>query len=451
MSLRALPGARTTVRALREVLEQEVAALPEVFGPDALRGDELREEVAKGHYFKSWAAAMAAGDTLVDPRFESAADAIVDGDAATLRRLLADDLGLARARSPFGHHQTLLQHVSANGIEATRQWQSPPNAVEMAEILLAAGAEPDVTCDSYGDGSTALTLLVSSVHPYAAGVQADLVEALVRGGANADGIDAYATPLWTAAAFGYSDASARLARCGARVDNVILAAAVGDLGRVKSFFAEDGMGDLLPQTAPSASRIGGWGPPLDAERALEHATIYASLHGRADVVDFLLSKHPNLQVTEPMWQNTALDAARHGKHAAIVARLVGAGPAKPARMLGLGWLGVRTPAADAMCALYRDVLGLEVIQEKPGATWFRTADGTEVHVYGAEDTDHDFFVSGPVVGFAVESFAAARAALVRAGIELLYPEPQRKDGRAWQHFRGPDGNVYEIIGPDDLA
>jgi hypothetical protein len=183
--LRALPGARSQVRPLREVLEQERAALA---------GRASADEIAKGHYFASWDAALAAGDTLVAPRFEAAADAIVDGDAATLRALLDADPALARARSAFGHHQTLLQHVSANGIEATRQWQTPANAVEIANLLLERGAEPDVTCDSYGDGSTALTLLVSSVHPYAAGVQADLVEALVRGGARADGIDAHATP-----------------------------------------------------------------------------------------------------------------------------------------------------------------------------------------------------------------------------------------------------------------
>jgi catechol 2,3-dioxygenase-like lactoylglutathione lyase family enzyme len=116
----------------------------------------------------------------------------------------------------------------------------------------------------------------------------------------------------------------------------------------------------------------------------------------------------------------------------------------------LGWLGVRTSNAAAMCAFYRDVLGLEVIREQPGATWFRLADGTQAHVYGADDQDHKFFASGPVVGFAVDSFAAARAALLTAGIEFLYPEPQRQDGRAWQHFRAPDGNVYEIIGPDDI-
>jgi catechol 2,3-dioxygenase-like lactoylglutathione lyase family enzyme len=117
----------------------------------------------------------------------------------------------------------------------------------------------------------------------------------------------------------------------------------------------------------------------------------------------------------------------------------------------LGWLGVRTPNAAAMTAFYRDVLGLEVILEKPGATWFRLGDGAEVHVYGQDDSDHDFFGSSPVPGFWVDSFEAARAALETAGIEFIYPEPQRAAGRAWQHFRGPDGNVYEIIGPDDLG
>jgi catechol 2,3-dioxygenase-like lactoylglutathione lyase family enzyme len=116
----------------------------------------------------------------------------------------------------------------------------------------------------------------------------------------------------------------------------------------------------------------------------------------------------------------------------------------------LGWLGVRTPAAEAMNTFYRDVLHLEVILERPAATWFRLRDGTEVHVYGSNDEDHEFFGTAPVVGLAVDSFRAAHAALVRAGVEFVYPEPQRANGRAWQHFRAPDGNVYEIIGPDDL-
>jgi catechol 2,3-dioxygenase-like lactoylglutathione lyase family enzyme len=116
----------------------------------------------------------------------------------------------------------------------------------------------------------------------------------------------------------------------------------------------------------------------------------------------------------------------------------------------LGWLGVRTPNATAMTAFYRDVLQLEVILERPGATWFRLGDGAEVHVYGSDDADHEFFGTSPVAGFCVDSFEVARAALEAAGIEFIYAEPQRAAGRAWQHFRAPDGNVYEVIGPDDL-
>ena len=64
-------------------------------------------------------------------------------------------------------------------------------------------------------------------------------------------------------------------------------------------------------------------------------------------------------------------------------------------------------------------------------------------------TDHDFFGSAPVIGFAVDSFPEVHAAMTAAGTEFIYPEPQRAGGRAWQHFRGPDGNIYEVIGPDD--
>ena len=113
----------------------------------------------------------------------------------------------------------------------------------------------------------------------------------------------------------------------------------------------------------------------------------------------------------------------------------------------LGFLGVRTPAFAAMSALYRDVLGLEPIHERPGAAWFKAADGAAIHVYAEDDADHDFFGAGPVVGLVVDDFEARRAAMVAAGIAFL-GEPQRDGGVAWNHYRAPDGNVYEIIGPD---
>ena len=113
----------------------------------------------------------------------------------------------------------------------------------------------------------------------------------------------------------------------------------------------------------------------------------------------------------------------------------------------LGFLGVRTDAFDETVALYRDALGMTPIHSGPGAAWFRAGDGSQVHVYGPAEDDHAFFGSAPVVGLVVEDFDAARAALVGAGIAFV-GEPQRDGTTAWNHYRGPDGNVYEIIGPD---
>lgn len=110
------------------------------------------------------------------------------------------------------------------------------------------------------------------------------------------------------------------------------------------------------------------------------------------------------------------------------------------------FLGVWTDAFAAMVALYRDVLGLEPTLERPGAAWFQAADGASLHVYAADDEDHAFFGAGPVVGLAVDDFERARSAMVAAGIEFI-GEPQRDAGVAWNHYRAPDGNVYEIIGP----
>jgi len=75
-------------------------------------------------------------------RFETAAEAIVSGDAATLRSMLRENPELVRARSTRRHHATLLHYIAANGVEGVRQ-KTPPNAVEIARILLDAAAEPD--------------------------------------------------------------------------------------------------------------------------------------------------------------------------------------------------------------------------------------------------------------------------------------------------------------------
>ena len=112
----------------------------------------------------------------------------------------------------------------------------------------------------------------------------------------------------------------------------------------------------------------------------------------------------------------------------------------------LSWLGVRTAQFEAMARLYRDVLALDLVSEQADDARFTLADGTEVHVYGPGDADHEFFGDGAVVAFEVDDFDAARARLLDAGIECI-GEPQHQGPIAWNHFRAPDGNVYEIMGP----
>src|SRR5215468_2186738 len=278
--LRAVPGARSDDLPLGDLVGREadaVVAAHRAGRPETaylVRGDKYRpgksaatdaevlataitqqsarESMARWHWYSGWSDIAPRGHQIVDHLFESACDAIVDGDADALQTLITRKPTLVHSRSCAAHHQTLLQHVAANGIENSRQWQSPPNAVEIAEVLLAAGSDPDARCDSYGCDNTTMTLLVSSAHPARAGVQADLVEALCRGGAKPDGPDDDGMPLWSAISAWSPRAVDALVRCGARVDNLLYAAAAGLLPLVTSYF--DGSGRLIRERACSWGR-----------------------------------------------------------------------------------------------------------------------------------------------------------------------------------------------------
>lgn len=110
----------------------------------------------------------------------------------------------------------------------------------------------------------------------------------------------------------------------------------------------------------------------------------------------------------------------------------------------LGWLGVRTERFEETVSLYRDLLGLEPYHADGTSVRFRLADGAQLHVYGPEDDDHRFFGTAPVVGIVVDDVPVLRQRMESAGIEFL-TELEQDGGSAWCHFRGPDGNVYEII------
>jgi hypothetical protein len=112
---------------------------------------------------------------------------------------------------------------------------------------------------------------------------------------------------------------------------------------------------------------------------------------------------------------------------------------------GIGFIGFRTDRFDEMVAMFRDRIGLDVIQESPGATWFRLGTDAQLHVYADTDADHDFFTTGPVIGLRVADVDATRAALEADGLEMV-TDIERSPTSAWCHFRAPDGTVMEIIG-----
>lgn len=202
--------------------------------------------------------------------FERAVEAVVKGDAERLREMLREDPELVHSRSARGHHATLLHYVSANGVEDVRQ-RTPPNVVEIATILLDAGAEVDAVADAY-DKDTALALTATSIHPLRAGVLIPLLELLLERGAFIDGAPGGGSIVNACLANGRKLASEYLARRGATLD-LEGAAGVGRLKLVRSFFDADG------SLGPDATRA-----------QMESGFIWACEYGRAAVADFLLGR-----------------------------------------------------------------------------------------------------------------------------------------------------------------
>jgi hypothetical protein len=219
---------------------------------------------------------------MIPSNFETAADAIVSGDTATLQRLLREEPELIRARSPRAHKATLLHYVSANGVEDDRQ-KTPRNIAEIAEILLRAGADIEAAANVYGGGCTTLGLAATSGHPERAGVLEPLLSTLLDFGAHID-------PLLvnSCLANGRGKAAEFLAGRGANVD---FASASG-LGHLEAVQA-------CMEAATSQQR--------------EQGFLYACQYGRSDVVAFLLKEGVGITVEDRQGQTGLHWAAAAGQ------------------------------------------------------------------------------------------------------------------------------------------
>lgn len=321
--------------------------------PRRLRADEIRSEtfdladaeltVARGYDFENWERLAEHVQAVNDEgsavsRFESAVEAVINGDIAALRRLLGEVPELVRARStrvthfdPPVHGATLLHYVAANGVEGYRQ-RTPPNAVTVAITLLEAGAAVDALAGMYGGRHTTMSLLVSSSPPAEAGLQVPLVNTLLDFGAAVEptGSGDWTSPLMTALAFGYGEAAEVLVSRGARVGTMAAAAGLGRVGDARRMLDTAGREDRHKALALAAQHghveivrllLDSGEDPNRYNPAGNHGHStplhQAALAGREEVVRLLVTRGARLDIKDTIYDGTPLGWALHGGRAQI--------------------------------------------------------------------------------------------------------------------------------------
>ena len=117
-----------------------------------------------------------------EAEFETAVDAVADGNVELLKSMLEEHTYFNRARSKRAHRCTLLNYVGVNGFEGERQ-RVPENVVDVIELLLSYGCDPNATCYTYrgGPGETTLGLYSSSGH-VSPEQETAMTRAMARGG-----------------------------------------------------------------------------------------------------------------------------------------------------------------------------------------------------------------------------------------------------------------------------
>ncbi len=231
-------------------------------------------------------------------KFEEAVDAVISGDIETLKSLLEREPDLIRMRSSRAHRAMLIHYVAANGVEDERQ-RTPTNAVDVANVLIDAGAEIDATFLDGRSGTTPLVSLVTSFYPHKSGVAAELVSVFVNAGAGVDGIKGDGEPLRLALSSEYPESVQALLKCGAKIMNVEVAAGLGELELVERFVDEGGISrGELEEAFWSACKYGHTGVAecllkrgvdIDARGGANNTGLMlASQRGRRDTVEMLL-------------------------------------------------------------------------------------------------------------------------------------------------------------------
>jgi Ankyrin repeats (3 copies) len=326
---------------------------PPSFASGGLRpdysGGDAQAILLSNHHFENWNAFAKYLEALNNPtspiaQFEEAVYSIVNGDTATLERLLHENPDLTQARSPRKHYATLLHYVGSNGVEYFRQ-KCPKNIVAITKMLLQAGADVDAVADIYGK-STTFGLAATSIHPVLAGVLIPLLETLLAAGATMDAPAGTGSLVNACLHNGRAAAAEFLALRGARLD-LEAASGVGRLDLVKNFFHDDG------SLKPTATKT-----------QLNDGFCWACQYGRLNVVEFLLDQRFDITANGAHGQ-TGLHWAAYGGHLDIVKLLLKQKPLidvkdKRFQSTPLGWAihGWQSLPVEAAGRRYSEVIAL---------------------------------------------------------------------------------------------
>jgi ankyrin repeat protein len=250
--------------------------------------------LAREYGFPSWAALKHRVETGArvaairpHPRFAEALAALDAGDVDGLRSLLAEDSSLVHARTnlePPYHYftaATLLHHVAGN---PWRETKLPDNIVDIARLLLEAGADVDATTLGPNSGTT-MGLLVTGKQASDRGFTAPLMDLLLEHGATLDvhGPGALAGSLTNHA----PAAAEKMIELGAQVD-LFAAAALGRMDLLRALFDADGRLRALPRLR---------GSTLSERDAIGLAALFAYVREQPAALDFLLAHDGNLDMT----------------------------------------------------------------------------------------------------------------------------------------------------------
>lgn len=315
---------------------EDIHWLPKDLTPEQLKAEHFTEAdalaaIASRYDFPNSDALAAHIEAMANQQepyygFERAIDAIVNGHREELQSLLDQSPHLVHQRSTRPHAATLLIYLAANGTENYRQ-KTPPNAVEIATLLLDRGADPNAEANLYGGQCATLGLLISSSHPAQAGLQIPLAELLIARGANHDG------GLDSAIAHGHLAVARRLAELGTPID-LPAAAALGFLEKLQSMLptstpeqrhralalaAQSGQTEAVRTLLDAGEDPNRYNPPGTHQHTPPlHQTIWAN---HLDTAKLLVERGARLDTRDTIYNATPLGWARYAERQEIVAWL----------------------------------------------------------------------------------------------------------------------------------